>query len=82
MTAPATPPLAEPMMTDSAVAMNSALPRPQPARRPTIAPMLSEAPARALKTMMRTSPAMSVRLAPMRVATALVTSIEMPVNAK
>jgi hypothetical protein len=38
------------MMTDGAVAMKSALPRPQPARSPTMAPMLFEAPASALKT--------------------------------
>jgi hypothetical protein len=79
-TAPATPPAAEPTITDRAVAMKSAFPRPQPARRPTIAPMLFEAPAAALKAMMR--PATSVRLAPMRLATTLETSIEMPVNAK
>ena len=70
------------MITDSAVAMNSALPRPQPARRPTIAPMLFDAPASALKTTIRARPASSVRLAPMRLATALVTSIETPVTAK
>jgi hypothetical protein len=70
------------MITDSAVAMNSALPRPQPARSPTMAPMLFEAPASALKAMMSSRPASSVRLAPIRLATALVTSIEMPVNAK
>src|SRR2546421_350426 len=33
------------MITDSAVAMNSAFPRPQPARSPTIAPTLFDAPA-------------------------------------
>jgi hypothetical protein len=70
------------MITDSAVAMNSALPRPHPARRPTIAPMLSEAPARALNAMISSRPPSSVRLVPIRLATALVTSIEMPVNAK
>jgi hypothetical protein len=70
------------MITDSAVAMNSALPRPQPARRPTIAPMLFDAPASALKMTTSARPPRSVRLAPMRLATALVTSIEMPVNAK
>ena len=41
MIAPAKPPLAEPTMTASEVAMNSALPRPQPARKPTIPSMLS-----------------------------------------
>ena len=70
------------MITDSAVAMNSALPSPQPARRPTIAPMLFDAPASAENTMMSASPARSVRFAPIRLATALVTSIETPVTAK
>ena len=69
-------------MTDSAVAMNSAFPRPQPARSPTIAATLFDAPAAALKATIRTKPTSSVRLAPMRLATALETSIEMPVNAK
>ena len=70
------------MITDSAVAMNSAFPRPQPARSPTIAPTLFDAPAAALNAMIRTRPASSVRLAPIRLATALETSIEMPVIAK
>ena len=69
-------------MTDSAVAMKRALPRPHPARSPTMAPMLFDAPASALKTMISASPPSSVRLEPMRLATALVTSIEIPVKAK
>jgi hypothetical protein len=39
MIAPPTPPVAEPMITASAVAMKSALPRPKPARKPTISGM-------------------------------------------
>jgi hypothetical protein len=70
------------MITDSAVAMKSALPSPQPARRPTIAPMPFDVPAVALKTMMRARPASSVRLAPIRLDTTLETSIDTPVNAK
>ena len=52
--------VAAPMITASAVAMKSALPRPQPARKPTISPTLPDAPASALKTMTSASPASSV----------------------
>ncbi len=55
--APAKPPLAEPTMTASEVAMNSALPRPQPARKPTMPSMLPDVPASAENTTIRTSPA-------------------------
>jgi len=68
-------------MTASEVAMNSALPRPQPARKPTIAPTECEAPARAAKTTMSASPAISVRLAPMRVDTTPVISMATPMTA-
>ena len=70
------------MITASAVAMNSALPRPQPARKPTISPTLPDAPASALNTTTSASPASSVRRGPIRLETQPVTSIEMPVNAK
>ena len=45
--APAKPPVAEATMTASEVAMNSALPTPQPARNPMMVLMLGEAPAAA-----------------------------------
>ncbi len=82
MIAPATPPLAAPTITASAVAMNSALPRPQPARKPTMLPTESEAPASALNVTIRTSPLSSVRFAPSRLDTTPVTSIATPVIAK
>ena len=41
--APANPPLADATMTAREVAMNSALPMPQPARKPMIALMVGEA---------------------------------------
>ncbi len=81
MIAWATEPLAETTMVERAVAMKSALPRPQPARKPTMAPTVSEAPARAEKTMISTSPRSSVRLAPMREDTTPVISIATPMTA-
>ena len=68
-------------MVERAVAMNSALPSPQPARKPTMALTESEAPARAEKTMISTSPASRVRFAPMRVETTPVISIATPITA-
>ncbi len=73
--APAKPPLAEPTMTASEVAMNSALPRPQPARKPTMPSMLPDVPASAENTTIRISPLISVHLAPIRLDTQPVTSI-------
>jgi hypothetical protein len=61
MIAPATPPLAAPTMTDSAVAMNSALPRPQPARQPTIPAIEFDRPASALHRTTSVRPTRSVR---------------------
>lgn len=66
MMAPLNPPLAEATMTASDVAMNIALPRPQPARKPTMPLMDPVAPARAAKTTMTASPVTMVRLAPIR----------------
>ncbi len=51
-------------MTASEVAMNSALPRPQPARKPTMPLMEPLVPARAAKTTMMARPMTKVRLAP------------------
>ena len=82
MIAPPIPPLAAPTMTDRAVAMNSALPRPQPARKPAIWATVSDAPASALKTITSASPPSSARLAPTRDATNPVPSIATPVIAK
>jgi hypothetical protein len=67
--APANPPLAEATMTASEVAMNSALPTPQPARKPMMALIDGDAPAAALKTTIRIRPAIRVRLAPIRLET-------------
>ena len=78
----ASPPEAAPTMTASAVAMKSALPRPQPRRKPAIAPMLDAAPASALNRTTSTSPASSVRRGPIREDTQPPTSIETPVIAK
>ena len=80
--APANPPLAEPTITASEVAMNSALPRPHPARKPMISLTLPDAPARAANTTMRTRPVMSVRLAPIRLDTQPVTSIATAVTTR
>ena len=51
-----TEPRAAITIVESAVAMNSALPSPQPARKPTMAPIESESPASAEKTMIRARP--------------------------
>ena len=81
MTACLADPLAAVTMVARAVAMKSALPRPQPARKPTIWPTVSLMPARADETMMSTSPLSSVRFAPMRLETQPVTSIATPMTA-
>src|SRR4051812_38221404 len=82
MIAPDTPPDAAPTMTDSAVAMNSALPSPQPARKPTMPPIELDSPARAENVTTMARPASSVRLGPMRLDTQPVTSMHRPVTAK
>jgi len=69
-------------MTASEVAMNSALPTPQPARKPMIPLMLGDAPAAALKITMRMSPAISVFLAPSRLDTQLVISMATAVTTR
>ena len=69
-------------MTASEVAMNSALPRPQPARKPTMPPMLLLDPASAANTTISDSPAIRVRLAPMRLDTQPVTSIASAVTTR
>ncbi len=74
-------PRADITMVASAVATNSALPRPQPARNPTIAPTEFEEPASAAKTMIRTRPESSVRFGPIRLETTPVTSIATPMIA-
>ena len=81
MTDCATEPRAEATIVASAVAMNSALPRPQPARKPTMAPMVSEEPASAENTTIIARPTTSVRLAPMRLDTTPVMSIATPITA-
>ncbi len=81
MIALATPPLAAPTIVARAVAMKSALPRPQPARKPTIWPIVLDDPASALKITIRARPMSSVGLGPIRLATAPVISIATPVTA-
>ena len=81
MIAWATEPRAAETMVASAVAMNRALPSPQPARKPTIWPTVLDIPARAEKTMISTSPEISVRFAPMRLETKPVISIATPITA-
>ncbi len=76
MIAPTNPPVADATMTASEVAMNRALPTPQPARKPTMPPIdVGLAPASALNTTISASPASSVRLAPMRLDTQPVISM-------
>ena len=82
MIAPARPPLAAPTIADNAVAMKSALPRPQKPRKPTIWSIVPDAPAAALNATTSASPTSSVRFAPMRLETQPVTSIAIPVMAK
>ncbi len=82
MIAPAKPPLAEATMTARLVAMNRALPRPQPARKPTMPPIEFDVPASAANTTMRTSPTSKVRLAPMRLDTQPTTSIATAVTTR
>jgi hypothetical protein len=69
-------------MTASEVAMNSALPRPQPARKPTMPLIEPDSPARAEKTTMTARPVISVFLAPIRLDTQLVPSIATAVTTR
>ena len=57
MIAPANPPLAEATMTAREVAMNSALPTPQPARNSMISRIEPDEPASAENATISTSPA-------------------------
>ena len=81
MTACAVEPRADSTIVARAVAMKSALPRPQPARKPTMPPMLSAEPASAEKMMISTSPRSSVRFAPSRLETTPVISMATPITA-
>ena len=69
-------------MTASEVAMNSALPTPQPARNPMISLIEPDDPASAANATIRTSPAISVHLAPIRLDTQLVISIATAVTTR
>ena len=82
MIAPAKPLVADATMTARLVAMNNALPRPQPARKPTIWPTVSEVPARAANTTMTARPITRVRLAPIRLDTQPTTSIATAVTTR
>lgn len=74
--------LAELTITARDVAMNSALPSPQPARNPTMPEIEPAEPASALNTTIRISPATRVRLAPMRLETKPVTSMATAVTTR
>ncbi len=80
--APSKPPLAAPTMTASEVAMNKALPRPQPARKPMMPFTPLEEPARAANTTMMMSPVIRVFLAPIRLETQPVTSMATAVTSR
>lgn len=67
-------------MVDSAVAMKSALPSPQPARKPMISPTDPDVPASAAKTTMIARPTSNVRFGPKRLDTTPVISIATPVT--
>ncbi len=82
MIAPVKPPEAELTITASEVAMNSALPSPQPARKPTMPSMPPDEPASAAKITISASPTMSVRLAPRRLDTQPVTSMATAVTTR
>jgi hypothetical protein len=82
MIAPATPPLAAPTIEASAVEMNRAFPRPQPARKPMMAPTELDEPARAANTTMIASPMSRARLAPTRLENQLVKNIAAPVTSR
>ena len=75
------PPREAATITDRAVATNSALPRPQPARKPITAWTLPDMPARPAKTMITTRPDSRVRFGPIRLDTTPVTSIATPMTA-
>ena len=79
MIALSTPPLAAPTMVASAVEMNKALPKPQPARNPMIISTESDSPAAAAKITISASPISNVRFAPIRLETKLVKNIASPV---
>ena len=68
-------------MVASAVAMNSALPRPHSARHPTMPITVSDMPASPAPAMMITSPISRVRFGPMRLATTPVINIATPITA-
>ena len=69
-------------MTAREVAMNSALPTPQPARNPMIPLMVGEAPAAALNATISSRPTISVFLAPSRLETQLVISMATAVTTR
>jgi hypothetical protein len=62
-------------MTANEVAMNSALPKPHPARKPTMPLIEPDVPARAENTTMIARPVTRVRLAPSRLDTQFVSNI-------
>ena len=69
-------------MTASEVAMNSALPTPQPARNSMISLIEPDEPASAENATISTSPAIIVHLAPIRDDTQLVISIATAVTTR
>ena len=74
--------MAEPTIVASEVAMNSALPRPQPARKPTMPPMPFAVPARKANTTMIARPTTRVFFAPSRLDTQPVISMATAVTTR
>ena len=82
MMAPRRPPVAAATMAVSAVAIKSALPRPQTPRNATISPIEPDSPASVEKATMIARPARIVRLTPIRDETYPVISMATPVTRK
>lgn len=80
MIALAVPDVDRPTMADKAVAINRALPSPQPPRKPTIWPIVSENPPSAEKMMMSKMPVSNVFLMPIRLEMTPVMSMATPVT--
>ena len=79
MIAPPLGPAVAPTIAARAVEMNSALPRPQPARSPMISVTLPEKEQSAAKTTTRIRPTSSVRFTPIREANQLVKNMAIAV---
>ena len=76
------PPDAAPTIVASAVEMNRALPRPQPARKPMMASTLPDRAHSSANTTMSPRPISSVAFVPIREEIQLVKSIATPVTTR